>query len=205
MNRIFLLGSVATLALSSSQALAADSGAYIGLSAGYSNTEVDVSGTGALAGTLSEDIKGGELGVVAGYRHYVTDSFFVGGEGEATWSDADWEVSAGGVTVEAEKKYSLGLAIKPGYQFTDKFAVFGTLGWKWSEYELSAAGVSDGDTFDGLSYGGGVEYAVSDKISVGAEYTRVNLGKQTYDYGGGDTFTFDGDENVVKATVTYHF
>lgn len=206
MKKTLLSASAILLALSSPAAIAAESGFYAGVTAGYSNSQDDYTETtgGVVTDSGNADIKGADLGVLGGYRHYFPGGFFVGGEGETTFSTADDTIVIGGVPIEAEKKHAFGLYLKPGYQFTDKFAAFGTLGWKWTKYELSALGASAEDTIDGLALGGGVEYTFSPKISLAAEYLRVNPSDET-EIAGGVVTEDEYKEDIVKVALKYHF
>lgn len=204
---IFTLGAV-VLALSTTTALAADSGFYAGATIGYSNTSVDGElGSPTIGGVLAgdDDVKGADYGLLAGYRHEFGNRFFLGAEADVTFSSADASDTFGLAGVTVEKKHSFGLYAKPGYHFTDQLAAFATLGWKWNEYEVEAFGLSDDDTFDGFTFGGGIEYAIAPQVSLAGEYNRVALGSNSYDYGGGDYGELDGDEDIVKFAVKYHF
>jgi len=70
---------------------------------------------------------------------------------------------------------------------SNRWLIYGTLGWAVAGVDYqSSIFLSDGvdslnlvsgenDTADGFAFGGGVEYAFSDGVSFGVEYTRMNL------------------------------
>jgi outer membrane immunogenic protein len=103
-------------------------------------------------------------------------------------------------------------ALRPGDSFNDKIdslnATRAKVGWAWDRLLLfTAAGLetgfvngsasyvarpggspaltfSDNNTFHvGYTVGGGLDYALTDKVSVGVEYRYFDLGKQTYNLG----------------------
>jgi outer membrane immunogenic protein len=103
-------------------------------------------------------------------------------------------------------------ALRPGDSFTDKIdslnATRAKVGWAWDRVLLfTTAGLetgftngsasyvarpggspaltfSDNNTFHvGYTVGGGLDYALTDKVSVGVEYRYFDLGKQTYNLG----------------------
>jgi hypothetical protein len=102
--------------------------------------------------------------------------------------------------------------LRPGNSFTDKIdslnATRAEVGWAWARVLLfTTAGLetgfvngsasyvarsggspaltlSDNNTFHvGCTVGGGLDYALTDKVSVGVEYRYFDLGKQTYNLG----------------------
>lgn len=207
MKRTFLYAGALALALSTTSALAADSGFYAGVTLGYSNTDIDFLGIGpSYGGTFSDnvDVDGVDYGVLAGYRHHFDNKFFLGAEGEFTFSNADASNVLGIPGYSIEKRHSIGVYAKPGYQFTEQLAAFATLGWKWSKYKETFAGLSDNIHRDGFVFGGGVEYAFTPEISLAGEYNRVALGSDTYD-DGVDYEKISADENIFKVALKYHF
>ncbi len=193
--------SLTALALSSTAQAAEPHDVYAGITGGYSMTNADATLTGFLP--FDVEPKGWDAGLVIGYRHIMPNKVFLGIEGEYVWSNADDNLAG---VLEYEKKNSYGIYFKPGYQVTDKLDVFGTLGYRWNEYEATVVGFgSDEDTLGGWTLGAGAEWHFTPMIGVSAEYQYVGLEKKSYDYGGGTTLNYDGNENVIKTALKFHF
>lgn len=113
------------------------------------------------------DIEDGALvGLQAGYN-WQFNQFVLGAEGDATWTD--W----GSTDSTATLRLRAGFAI-------DRLLAYGTGGVAFQDFD---------DT--GWVAGAGVEYAMTNNLSLGLEYLHYN---------------FDGDDsNVVRGRVSYKF
>ena len=96
----------------------------------------------------------------------------------------------------------------------NRWLTYGTVGWAIAGIDHKAS-VSDeigtfgagaeNETADGIAFGGGVEYAFTNDMSLGVEYTRMNLkadGGGLYD-GFISTGSRDVDLNVVRAKLNF--
>jgi hypothetical protein len=180
---------------------AGNSGFYIGGILGLVSTDASLTATsGGGTASLSPDISGLDYGMSAGYRHFFSEEFFVDSEIDFAFSNAD--DSVGGLNFD--KNHGYGLAIKPGYVIDSDVKVYGILGYRWAEYELSSGTASAEETFDGLSYGLGGEYSISDDYGIALEYHRVNYGSYNENLSGTNA-NYDGDENQFKLVFKASF
>ncbi len=129
--------------------------------------------TGSRAGvTLGYDKYQGEegvsYGVNAGYDLAVARNITAGVEvslGDATTDGAGFDASR-----------DLAASLRLGYAFTPSVLAFGKVGYANSRIETAGTGAS----FEGVRFGGGVEYALTPHTYISAEYARTeyeaNLG-----------------------------
>ena len=70
---------------------------------------------------------------------------------------------------------------RAGYAF-GRALVYGTGGLAYSEIEIEnrTLGVKDTQTLTGWTAGGGIEYVYNQKITLRAEYTRVDFGSASF-------------------------
>ena len=73
-------------------------------------------------------------------------------------------------------KNALDAKARLGYAF-GRALVFGTVGYSTAHIDLAG----NSQSFNGVSYGVGADYLVTDNIFLGAEYTKRNLSKNSYD------------------------
>ena len=169
-------------------------GLYIGAQGGYSWLEAD--STVPAAGT-EYDLDGAEYGVFVGYKldRWLEPNFGITGALEAHYDWANGDDTVGGITVE--KDSSWGIQFRPGFSISDTINPYGIIGYKRTEFEASAGGVTvDGD-YDGFELGIGTEL-----VSYGDLGFRVDYSHTWYEDNGA---AFDPDEHMLKAGVAFHF
>ncbi len=178
------------------------SGVYMGVHGGYAwgdseITEIPLQILGIIppSFTGSNDIEGGLGGVHLGmnkqFNHWV-----IGGEFRLSGADISGATSdcAGltsvvgipGISFNCDTSVNwLATALaKVGYA-ENRWLVYGTAGWAVAgvDYKSSIAifppfltlPSGQNDTADGFAFGGGIEYAVADSVSLGVDYTRMDL------------------------------
>lgn len=170
----------------------------------------------------SFDAQGGLGGIHLGMNKQF-GNFIIGGELRLSGAQIDGSTNdclgiAQGIAPEvarcnAEVSWMAIALARLGYAH-NRWLVYGTLGWAVAGVDYIAsysneAGmtVSKGganDTNDGFAFGGGVEYAFSNSVSAGIEYTRLNLESSP-----GDTLFrpvapgfLSGDRDIDVETVT---
>jgi outer membrane immunogenic protein len=162
------------------------SGAYVGLSYGktggdlndsFADFELDSDkATGAFVGyniQRGQMVYGGELAFAS------TDTVVVGGGGDDTFDSM------------LDLRGRVGLS-------AGKALIYGALGYSRAEMTING---TDGATLSGISYGVGVDVAVSSRIFVGIDYTRRNLDGRN----DADTFDLDSTLNTVGLRVGLSF
>lgn len=192
------------------------SGFYVGAHAGkvvdgdasYTYTET---GNYEFAGTTKLiDIDDAVYGVQAGYLHQF-GWLVVGAEGSVTFGGFDGEIRENPPPVgndyvtstEGDNIYAL--TGRAGFAF-ERFLAYGKAGYAWTDYDFSASffnkdgpGGTNGtqvkisNSFNeaGPVYGGGVEFALTEHITLGAEYLR-------YDFGSSDVVTLNTTNSGIK-------
>lgn len=206
MIKSILLGSAAALAISTS-ALAADAiyeapaeppvavetvpqfswaGGYAGILTGYGWGDGEIEG---IAG--SEDFDGARFGGFVGYNWDLGNQLVVGLEGDLNY---DWnEETVAGTDYESGLNWSARARV--GYAM-DRALLFAAGGYTGTNIE----GAGDDDTLHGWTIGGGVDYALTDRMFTRVEY-RYN------DFGSGDLGGTDVDfsQHTVNVGLAVKF
>lgn len=183
-------------------------GYYAGLQAGYGWGQSDISGTEGEPFSVSPDVDGGFVGGhVAGLWQF--DQAVIGAEADLNYSAVDG-------TTEAEPGNNFGTDIKwfgsvnakAGYAM-DRVLVYGIGGIAFAGIETSQASgsaFSQTRTNVGWTVGAGVDYALTDKFVVGAQYRYYDFGSEHYD-GSADFVGRDQDTklNTVGINLSYKF
>jgi hypothetical protein len=137
--------------------------AYVGASAGQSNTEIDDQGTTFDGSATSFKLQGGyrfvrHFGVEADYRDFGTQDDTVQGQSIE-------------VDTTALDLFAVGL-----FPIGESFEVFGKAGWSSWDADFTAVGVGTGSE-DGtdLAYGLGAAYTFAEKFAVRFEYEMFDI------------------------------
>jgi len=154
MKNLFFAAVVALAAMVTTPAVAQDfTGARVGATVGYDNYRD------------AEDVA---YNAVVGYDLEVADSFTLGAE--ATLGDST--VSGDGINASRD----VGVSLRAGYVLTPRVLAFGKVGYATTRVEGFGVPLN----FEGVRFGGGLEYAVTKNAYVSAEYARTeyeaNLG-----------------------------
>ncbi|MHA6731372.1 outer membrane protein [Devosia sp. A369] len=224
------LGVVATIATLVTPALAADliidtpysytdagfdwNGFYAGLAGGYgSGTTRSV---GDVTGVITDTpVSGGLLGITLG-GNVQYDAFVLGLEGDVLWSGMSGTaacIGAPAYSCNASVDWMGSLRGRAGFAMdnvllfaTGGLAIAGGKGTITPTFPGTTSTFSD--TFVGWTLGGGVEMAVTEAISVKAEYSFANLGSRTAPIGTLGTiqsYTVSPVVHAVKVGVNFHF
>ncbi|OBQ61188.1 outer membrane protein [Mesorhizobium erdmanii] len=218
-----VVASAGLLAVLSMPALAADptvdlpmtapgfdwTGYYAGLQAGYGWGQSDISGNDGGPFSVSPDIDGGFIGGhVAGLWQF--EQAVIGAEADLNYSSIDGTAELGGPgnVVGTDIKWFGSVNAKAGYAM-DRVLVYGMGGIAFAGIETSqAAGSEFSETrmTVGWSVGAGVDYALTDKFIVGAQYRYYDFGSEHYD-GSADFVARDQDTklNTVGINLSYKF
>lgn len=175
-------------------------GPYVGVTAGWERSEIaDRIDPRPITGEASRDAL--VLGGYAGYNLKATDRIVIGAEaGFSAAVDDQTRATSGGRPLTIDPRYSFDLSARAGYLVTDKALVYVRGGYANSRVRATFAPATGSpivisDNLDGWQLGGGVEYAISDRISARAEYRYSDLGSN-----GGQ---FDRHQTLVG--VSYNF
>jgi outer membrane immunogenic protein len=162
-------------------------GPYVGVTAGWDRGEVADRTIAAQPVDAQASRDSLVLGGYAGYNYKLTDKVVIGAEAgfQATVDDRIRGTSAGqGLTVDP--RYSFDFTARAGYLVTDKTLVYVRGGYANNRVRtaLQTPGgiVRESDNLDGWIVGGGVEYAITDRISARAEYRYSDFGRNGGQY-----------------------
>ena len=180
---------------------AADSlfrGAYAGLQGSYDTYDFDVRANSLTADDLS--LSGPSGGFYAGANTGLpgTDRMIVGLEGSFTFNDADGQISGGGDRTTINARNTYGISGRAGYEVTDSVLLYGRLGWARTRF--SGLGQSGGASLDGVRFGGGAEYAISDNLALRTEFTRTEYERRRSNGG-----RFEPEQNQLTVGLGFHF
>lgn len=176
------------------------SGLYVGGHIGYGDSDVggmfDTAGSAPFAEFTLYDMKALNGGVTAGFHHQ-TGAVVVGLEADYTWNGSgDTFVDGEGDAQTLDSSYFATFRGKLGV-VSGRTLFYATAGVAIGEMELTVENGDDQLTLDavGIAFGGGVEYAISDRMSFKAEYLRLAFDEAV----GGDNSAIDdlsdGDED----------
>jgi outer membrane immunogenic protein len=191
-------------------------GFYVGVNGGYGTTDLRGNnfGAGSGVGPVSAfgNPSGGMIGGTAGYNYQI-GQMVVGVEGSLDWADMSKGRTFANGSTDSFKVDSVG-------------NVLGRVGYAWDRTLFYVAGGYAGgdvharamnDTAFGLSFpgssgwqsgyavGGGIEYAVTNNISVKGQYLFSQLEGKTYYGGTPDAVKTGVDLNTFTLGVNYKF
>ena len=122
----------------------------------------------------------------------------------------NWDIDRdpSGRKYSVEKKATVGASLRAGYVVGDSVLVYGRAGlvnsWFDNDYEVGGNSVSPTVSKTGLRFGGGIEFALTDRTRMRLDYTRTSYGKYKVDYGEA-VDTFDNSENLFRVGISYAF
>jgi outer membrane immunogenic protein len=164
-------------------------GFYVGAHGGY--------GFGKTEDSLFEnDTEGFIAGGQVGYNHQF-GNWVAGLEADASYSDLNNDDDNAGF--DAELNYLATVRGRVGFAF-DKALVYGTGGVAFGEVDYDNGVDSDKKTQVGYAVGAGLEYGLTQNLSVKGEYLYVDLGDEDF---GGENVSFDA--HTVKGGINYRF
>lgn len=233
-STLFVMLAGAANAADISIAPAADwSGAYIGVFGGYVTGSSDLSANTSLSNPPSfsqdGDLDGWLGGAQAGYDHDFGNGFVLGAVADWATSDVDsgkicfedyGRGSCNDFDIQSSRDNSVDwlatFRARAGFAAGD-FLFYATGGLAAGKVEVSfenldaiGANYSDSETRTGWTAGGGIEFRLTQHISVGAEYLYVDLGSFETSYTEGrNQVELDAETdfvmNVMKASLNFRF
>ena len=174
-------------------------GFYVGLHGGYAWGDLDYSADfdEGRIGVLDFEGDGSDMdgffgGLQAGFN-WQMDSILLGVEGDISLAniegDGDFQASGVDYALRADTTVDwFGTArVRGGFLVTPELLLYATGGLAWGsvdtsyDFDLAGVGVASNDestTHMGWTLGGGAEFALSDNLSLKAEYLYVDLGEE---------------------------
>ncbi|TPM26463.1 outer membrane beta-barrel protein [Mesorhizobium sp. B2-3-4] len=140
-------------------------------------------------------------GLQAGYNHLMANGFLIGAEADLLLSAADGNEAVGAGTVTADMQWLGSARLRAGFA-RDAWLFFATAGGAVSgtrvSYSAGGAINSDSATKFGWTAGAGIEYALTEKVSLKGEYRYFDFGSADYSINGA---TIKGSSNFNTVTV----
>lgn len=155
-------------------------GAYVGaqIGAGLLASEIK---SGASKRTLKDGGVAG--GVYAGYN-WQFSRFVLGLEADVSLNNNKKTGTVGALgSVTTKTSWSAGLKGRVGLPI-DRFMPYLSVGVAASDYHITANGQKKKTNVASLTLGGGLEYAVTDRLNLRADYSIRGLGNKTRSFGG---------------------
>jgi outer membrane immunogenic protein len=166
------------------------SGFYVGANIGYGfSGDFDAFGLDGADGFTG--------GVQAGFN-YQYDPLVVGIEGEIDYSD----INDGAAGFNGDLNWRGSITPRLGFA-VDRFMPYVKAGLAFGSVEIKTPLGKDDQVLYGWTVGGGAEYAVTNNVSVRAEYNYTDLGDDDFNAGARVNSGFTGSD--VKLGVNYRF
>ncbi|THF53854.1 outer membrane protein [Allorhizobium terrae] len=170
-------------------------GGYVGALGGYGSLKAKT--TDDLGDSAKATFKGGRIGTFAGWNFDVGNNVILGAEGDLNY---DWNKKTVGIN-NFKTDLSGSARARAGYA-VDRALLFVAGGWtatkgKFYESDINATSKK---TFSGWTIGGGVDYAVTDRIFARGEYRYNDFGSKTL-----RDAKFDLKQHVINVGVGVKF
>jgi len=194
------LAAAMTAAIAAPAAAQTFDGPYVGAQAGWSQNRLGSVETDLGAATVDASRDAATAGIFLGYNVQPTSGVVLSAEGAVNFGfDDGLTRSQKDAFAAINPEYGFDLGVRAGYLVTDKTLVYARGGYENIRTRvriLDLDGPRGGkDNLDGWSVGGGVERAITDRISARVEYRYSDLG------GSGTRW----DRHQVLAGVAWHF
>ena len=175
-------------------------GPYVGAQAGWSQNKLGTVETDGGAAQIDDSRDAATAGIFFGYNIQPANSIVLSAEGAVNFGfDDGVSRSQKDATARINPEYGFDLGVRAGYLVTDKTLVYARGGYENIRASVRLRNIegafSDKDNFDGWSVGGGVERAITDRISARVEYRYSDLG------GSGTNF----ERHQALFGIAYHF
>ena len=190
-------------------------GPYLGIDAGYGWGKAKQPfsighGTPLTSTEADADLNGWQAGGHLGWNWKVSSMFVIGAEWEGTWSNISGDDGgSGGDTNEVEAKWETSVAGRAGILVAPNALLYGLAGYSWLNADMNkknVSPVSKSATFNGWTYGGGIEFDICPQWTGRVEYRfndydqkRVNMTPLPYDLGVTNRIS------TVTAGISVHF
>ncbi len=173
-------------------------GVYAGIQGSYETYDLDVRSSNLNADDL--ELSGLSGGFYAGANTALPglDRAIVGLEGSFAFNDGDGRLSGGGDRLSIASRNTYDISGRAGYEIKDSVLLYGRVGWARTSFSgLEPTGRS---RLDGIRFGGGAEYAITDNMALRTEFTRTDYERKR----SGDR-RFDTGQNRLTLGVGYRF
>lgn len=157
-------------------------GVTVGVQAGWEDRKIDATVLPDTLNTALDDKRDGvTYGGYVGYDHQIED-FVLGVEAGFSPNGKTLNAAVPGGSIELDSKWNADVSVRAGVVVSPRLLAYGRVGYALNRYRISgfATGnstpiASESETADGIMFGGGLEYAASERASFRAEYRRKDL------------------------------
>lgn len=160
-----------TLMIAAASAATLATVGFAGAASAQDTSDTTVYGTIGYANVSADDGADVNLGALQGRIGARFGKYF-GVEGELATGVKDDSFDVLGTNVDVDLKHEVGVFAVGAYPITERFELFGRVGYAWAEAKAKGAGISDTANLDGIAYGVGGQYFFTDKDGVRVDYTR---------------------------------
>lgn len=195
-------------------------GPYVGVGVGYDSYRIrqnsSISDDDGDVFSANPPLSGRSFvgSIFAGYGQYFNNMFYLAGELNYNFSDAEAKYSVGNAlsayNASISGRNSFGVSLIPGVKVTDASLLYAKIGYVRTNFKAteSQTGALTGNyntsvskNVSGTDYGVGMETLVSDKLSVRAEYNYINYNSFTNATSGSK---FSPKDNQFMVGLVYH-
>ena len=147
-------------------------------------------------------MEGFVISAQAGYNWQWGENWLVGLEADGSYVDNDEDsgVFAGGI----EQNYLATFRGRVGFT-AGNFLLYGTGGAAFTGLDSDIGGADDDANFFGWAAGGGIEYAITENVSLGVEYLHYEFDDENIDDGLGGVTDIGLDNDVVRGRLNIKF
>lgn len=197
---------VGLLAVAAVPALAQDTaptfnGPYIGVQGGWQQDRLSATATGTTPGSASVKGDGFTYGGQVGYDLRFSGNFVAGAEASVTGRTGS--TTLGAYSLSAGRTFNA--TARLGYVVAPSTLVYARGGYSNARFNITDGTFRDSGNRDGFTVGGGVEQALTQKVSARLEYDYSGFGSESFAIGGGTTVRAKLRRNAVTAGLNYRF
>lgn len=157
-------------------------GVTVGVQAGWEDRKIDATVLPDTLNTTLDDKRSGlAYGGYLGYDHQF-ENFVVGVEAGFSPNGKTLNAAVPGGSIELDSKWNADVSVRAGVTVTPRLLAYGRVGYALNRYRINGFATGNGtpvasesETADGIMFGGGLEYAATDRASFRAEYRRKEL------------------------------
>ncbi|MGD9914811.1 MAG: outer membrane protein [Rhizobiaceae bacterium] len=180
-------------------------GGYVGVVAGYHAGDIVFSDCTGLCPTNPKMNTGG-IGIQAGYDHQFANNLVLGGYVNIpiAANKGSFNIGFPGFDFTVRSRFAAHIGARLGYDING-FMPYVAGGYSVADIEASAFFAAQRtNTHHGYHLAVGLEYLWSEHFSTDVRYTYSELGKRTYDFGGGASRWGERASNITFA-ASYRF
>lgn len=161
--------------------------------------------------SFSQTSTGFAIGGKIGGNYQFSNNIVIGAEASALWvtNESDHGTTVPGERYQIKEDYQGSVVARLGYAF-DRFLPYVKGGYAFAHLNdlqyLEAGGISSASqdaTFNGWTVGAGLDYAVTDHLIVGIDYSYSHYSKKNFFYGGPNSLK--PDTNTILGSLSYKF